>query len=250
MLGGITMKVRIFLIALLLIGASCQKNAPTNSSTKSLAATSNVVVKDAIPIRVVESTYTVSDTYGSVFVKWAAVIENPNTELYGVFPTVTVTARDESGSVITTDELVLGELPPGLKMACSGQLSATEVPATVEFKPSKVEWKPTKTRADDYKTFGVDKPRITSSGRDLFQVAGDISNPYSQDIDMVRVVVLLRDSDDKLIGGDTAYVDGLRANGSKPFEVKYINVKGKPAVNEISVYPHGTATWNSLAAPK
>lgn len=242
------MKLGILLTVILLMAISCQRSVSNESTTKSTSTTTNAATKDAVPFRVAESTYFVSNTYGSIFVKWAAVIENPNAELYGLFPAVTVTARDETGAVIATNDLVLGELPPGVKIACSGQLSAASVPATVEIKPSKVEWKPTKTRADDYQTFGVDKPRMTLSGRDLFQVTGDISNPYSKDIDIVRVVVLLRDSDGKLIGGDTAYVDGLPANGSKPFEVKYINVKGKPIVNEVAVYPHGSTTWNSLAA--
>jgi hypothetical protein len=244
------MKKRILLIAILLIGTSCQKNASTDSTTKSTSTSTNAVVKDAVPFRVVESTYAVSNKFGDVFVKWAAVIENPNLELYGVFPAVTITARDESGAVIGTDDLVLGELPPGLKISCSGQLSATAVPATVEIKPSKVEWKPTKTRADDYRVFGIEKSRMTSSGKDIFQVTGDVTNPYDKEIDSLRVVILLRDSEGKLIGGDTTYVDALPASGSRPFEVKYISVKGKPVVNEIFVYPHGLATWNSLATPK
>jgi len=135
-------------------------------------------------------------------------------------------------------------------MAVTGQLSSKGVPTTVEIEPAKVEWKPTKTRADDYKPFGVEKTRMTSSGKDYFEVSGDITNPYERDIESISVVVLLRDAEGKLVGGDTGYVNGLSAKGNRPFEVKYIRVKGKPVSHEVSVYPHGLTSWNSLAAAK
>jgi len=244
------MKLGVLLTIILLMATSCQKNISTDSTTKSTSTSTNAAAKDAFPFRVVESVYAVSDTFGDVYVKWAAVIENPNPELYGVFPAITVTARDDSGAVIGTQDSVLFELPPGLKMAVTGQLSSTAVPATVEIKPAKVEWKPTRTRADDYKPFGVEKTRMTSSGRDYFQVTGDITNPYDKELESISVVVLLRDAEGKLVGGDTTYVNGLAANGGRPFEVKFIRVKGKPTSHEISVYPHGLTSWNSLAAPK
>ena len=237
-------------MTILLMATSCQKSVPTNSTTRSTSTTTNVTTKDALPFRVVESVYPVSDTFGNVYVKWAAVIENPNVELYGIFPTISVTARDEAGAVISTQDSVLFELPPGLKMAVTGQLSSTAVPTTFEIKPAKVEWKPTKTRADDYKLFGVEKASMSASGKNLFQVTGDITNPYDKDIESIAVVVLLRDATGKLVGGDTGYVTGLSANGSRPFEVKYIQVKGKPVSHEVSGYPHGITSWNSLVAPK
>jgi hypothetical protein len=235
----------LFTTLFLLMMTSCQKGTLTDSA-KSTSTSANSSVKEAVPFRVVESAYAVSD----VFIKWAAVIENPNAELYGVFPAITVTARDDSGAVIGTQDSVLFELPPGLKMAVTGQLSSTVVPATIEIKPAKVEWKPTRTRANDYKPFGVEKVRMTASGKEYFQVTGDVTNPYDKELESISIVVLLRDTEGKLVGGDTTYVDGLAANGSRPFEVKFIRVKGKPASQEISVYPHGLTSWNSLAAPK
>lgn len=244
------MRQRLLLTAIfLLITTSCQK-APVTDTTKSTSTSANSSAKEAVPFRVVESAYAVSDTYGDVFVKWAAVVENPNEELYGVFPAIAVTARDDSSAVLGTQDTVLFELPPGLKMAVTGQLSLAAVPAAIEIKPAKVEWKPTRTRADDYKPFGVEKVRMTGSGKDYFQVTGDVTNPYDKELESISVVVLLRDTEGKLLGGDTAYVQGLAANGSRPFEVKFIRVKGKPASQEISVYPHGLTSWNSLAAPK
>ena len=248
--GVIVMRNGLLITALLLLmTTSCQKS-PLTDSTKSTSTSANSSVKEAVPFRVVESAYAVSNSFGDVFVKWAAVVENPNSELYGVFPAISVTARDDPGAVIGTQDSVLFELPPGLKMAVTGQLSSTAVPATIEIKPAKIEWKPTRTRADDYKTFGVEKVRMTASGKEYFQVTGDVTNPYDKDLESISVVVLLRDAEGKLVGGDTAYVNGLAAKGSRPFEVKFIRVKGKPASQEISVYPHGLTSWNSLAAPK
>lgn len=129
-------------------------------------------------------------------------------------------------------------------------MAKAEATATTEIKPAKVEWKPTRTRADDYKPFGAKNIRMSASGKEHFQVTGDILNPYDKELESVSVVVLLRDAEGKLVGGDTAYVQGLEANGSRPFEVKFIQAKDKPTSQEITVYPHGSTSWNSLAAPK
>jgi len=85
------MKLGILLTVILLMATSCQKTPSTESPTKSTSVASNAASKDAIQFRVVESIYPISDSFGDVYVKWAAVIENPNAELYGVFPTISIT---------------------------------------------------------------------------------------------------------------------------------------------------------------
>jgi hypothetical protein len=247
------MKIKILLFFLVLtLCLSCQQSKSVVTNTQSASTTKSVIADDASQFKVSESFYDMSVSGGN-FVKWAAVIENPNEAAYGLFPTVTVTARDENGLVVGTEDQVLRELPPGIRIAWAGQMSVTKPPKTVEITPLKVnEWRSTRTRATDYLTFQTDKVNITPEQyqKNVYKVTGDVSNPYENDIDQLAVVVLLRSEDGKLIGGGTGYVSLLPAKGSRPFSVNFISAKEKPQKTEVFAFPRGSVSWNSIVKIK
>ena len=239
-----------FLLGSILFSANCQQkkqdvNLPPSSST-----TENRPQKEKQPFKVTESGYKIISGFDDYFLKWFVILENPNTDLYGVFPTLTITARDENGVILGTEDQVLSELPPGTKIAFAGQISTTKQPKTVEFTPSKVEWKETITKPSDYLPFQVEKINFSSSGKNTATVSGDIKNPYSEDIDQLAVTSLLRNEEGKLIGGSTTFVDSLPANGSRPYSDKYVDVNEKATKAEVFVMPWGTTTWNQVVSKK
>src|SRR4051812_37474002 len=92
---------------------AAHSNSPT---TPSSAPSAEVNAAEAVPFKITDSAYALVPDMadaGSYYVKWAAVIENPNEAFYGAFPKITVTALDGSGSVLGTDTQVLNALPPG-----------------------------------------------------------------------------------------------------------------------------------------
>jgi hypothetical protein len=242
---------KLFLIITILISfAGCQQK-PTEEQNVSSSTSNNVSpTNEPQPFKIVESTYKVESGFGSNFLKWAMILENPNLTSYGLFPAITITARDENGNIVGTEDQVLSEFPPGIKVAFASQLSLTKVPKTVDFTVSKVEWKNTATKPSDYIPFQVNKINFSLSGKNTATVSGDITNPYGKNIDQIAVTSLLRDDSGKLIGGSTTYVDALPANGSRPYSDKFVTVDGKPAKAEVFVMPWGIVSWNQIVSGK
>lgn len=183
----------------------------------------------------------------TVFVIWTAIIENPNPDFYGEFPTITVTARDANGLVVGTTDQVLHELPPGGRVAFSSQLTATKVPTTVEFSASKTRWQRTDTKPSDYPPFtarGVSVvPTDTPS---VYTVTGEIVNPYGSEVDQLSVTALFRDASGKLLGGAGTFLNDLPAGGSRPFELNRYYVPGSVARVEIVATTWGSARLYQL----
>lgn len=245
------MKIQATLYFLILaLCLSCQQSKSDSTNTNSASTTKNVSKKEASQFRVVESVYNVESAFDDSYLKWAAIIENPNQDAYGLFPTITITARDENGAVVGTEDQVLQELPPGTKIAWAGQLTVTKPPKTVEIVPLKVEWRNTETKAADYLAFQTDKINISSQAKNSYKVTGDVKNPYDKEIDQLAVVVLLRSEDGKLLGGGTGFVDTLSAKASRPFSVDYIGAKEKAQKTEVFAFPWGQVSWNSVSGIK
>lgn len=244
------MKTILLFIALFCFGLfiACQRESPekqANSSSQS--NTSKVLPENIQPGKIVESVYKVESNFGDHFLLWAAIIENPNTNLYGLFPVITITARDEKGNVVGTEDHTLSEFPPAKKIAFAGQVTLTNLPKTVEFTFTKVEWRNTQLSSEDYLPFPVEKLQ-TVNNRTRFTVSGDVNNPYSKDVESVAITTLLRDESGKLIGGGTSYLNTLPAKSSRPYTDRMVWSIGKPSKTEVFVSPSGSiASWNKIA---
>jgi hypothetical protein len=178
----------------------------------------------------------------TVFVLWTAVIENPNTDFYGEFPTITITARDANGLVIGTEDQVLNELPPGGTVAFSSQMTATKVPATVGFSAAKTRWQRTDTKPSDYPAFTSRGISVTPTDTpSVYTVTGEIVNPYGSEVDQLSVTALFRDASGKLLGGAGEFLNNLPARGSRPFEFNRYYVPG--SVSRVEIVAN---TWGSV----
>lgn len=215
------------------------------------APTSRTALVPAVPqqFTVTESAYNLMPQPGGMgkyYVEWVVVLNNPNSALYGLFPVVTVTARDDSGVVLGTQDQTLSDLPPGTTIAFAGQIDATAQPSKVEFTPGKVQWQPTKTTATDYKPFTVANLTIKPDPIYGYVVSGDVANPYGQGVDLA-VTALLRDDAGKLVGRHTAFVNGVAANGSHPFSAETGKTATPATRADVLAMPWGGVTWNKLA---
>ena len=54
-------------------------------------------------------------------------------------------------------------------------------------------------------------------------LVGEVYNPNDYNIEFVTVIVLYRDADGALLGGEMGYCDAIRAGGTAPFEVTLMN---------------------------
>lgn len=205
------------------------------------------------PFEIVESATNVSSSPvgGQFYVQWVALLRNPNTDLFGAFPTVSVTARDVQGAVVGTDDQVLESFPPGATIAFASQVTASAQPDKVELTYKRVEWVKTQTKPVDYPPFTAEKVSFRPDRVAGFTVSGDLRNPYSKPVDELAVTALVRDSGGKLLGGRTAFVEGLPAGGTVPFSFTTGAVQGTATKVDIVAIPWGGApnTWNKLAMP-
>lgn len=229
----------VLLFCVALIG--CQPPAANQTKSNSAPGTTKPTGPDpstAKPFVVKESAFVVhaSKLDDSVYLYWMAILQNPNADMFGDFPHLIITARDETGTVVGTEDMVFDEFTPGGTIAHSGQITVTKAPKTVDFAPSKTDWKAAAKPASAY-------PAITTSGVSMkpdqmaggYIVVGEFANPYPVPLDEVAVTALFRDDAGKLIGGGTTYVDNAAASASRAFSVNNVSVEGKAAKVEVIV---------------
>lgn len=211
----ITMVIAFALCCLTACGGSSE-------STDSDAGESGSADKaKAVDVEIVESGYSMAD---DSYMVYGFVIENPSEDTAYEFPKVIITAYDENGDVLATEEQTMNKIQPGEKQAfgsvvdCNGQ-----DPDKVEFvaesgdaispsddaiKSSDLEISGTNERTDD-----IGETSIT----------GKVKNNTQSDTDSVGVTVLFK-KDGKIVYGTTTYVDNLGAGKEKAFEVSEYEV--------------------------
>ena len=187
-------------------------------------------------LKLVDCGYSYIDGY----LYYAVVIKNPNEDIMMEFPSLRITARDEEGNVIATEDQTFGEIHAGqtFEYASLG-LELSEAPTNVDFEILPF---------DDYGIIEEDSSEyanikkltvnnVTASVDSIGwpTYSGEIVNDNEYDISSVAVSVLYRDSDNKLIGGDTTYVDNVVANGKTPFTLDVMTDQFKYESYEIFV---------------
>jgi hypothetical protein len=208
----------------------------------------------AKPFEISESEYRISSSLGDTYVHWTAIIRNPNTDVYGIFPTLSITGRDSAGKVVGTEDQVLDSLPPGGTIAFSSQVSMTEKPAKVEIAYKSIDWYDTKTAPDDYPPFAVADTRYKKQQLGGLVVTGEVSNPYEYAVDSLAATALFRDADGTLVGGTTSFLEDLPASGTMPLQLEELGGRtppGKVKSAEVLVSTWSDPeTWNQLAQGK
>ncbi len=183
-------------------------------------------------IEVLEQGYTVFDE-DTPYVSFGVVLENANPSIHvGAFVTVTVTLLGADGEVITTqDELVRNALP-GQRFATGGTMFDSDGVESMEVAVS-TDW----TEID----FGVghftfDKVRYRSDEYES-RATGTVKCTFDEDPEDVSVVAIFRSKADKIVGGDTTYVDTVRCDKGSAFEVTSLGRLGRASKAEMFATP-------------
>lgn len=209
-----------------------QKSSDASGSSKGEPA-KNGEIK---PLEIVESAYFLLDGHDEYYIQYAFVIKNPNTDKAVYLPKVRLTARDASGNVLGTRDIVgLSVLPESSWISAFQGPSVESEPATVEFEviaPDDYHWK----SPESIKYFG--KPlSVENLSKGKKKITGEVSNPNDFDIGSVAVIILYRDENGMLIAGDTEYTDKVTSGGKVPFEIS-ISYRDYVTDNfEVYAYP-------------
>lgn len=177
-------------------------------------------------LSIVDSGWCFEDGYIYYSVK---IKNNSETKTYE-FPSFRVTAYDENGEVLGSEEQTMSEIKAGettgyASLGCETSKKPDKV--DIEIIEETDKWiyddegehpgliqmtaKDTKLRKDD-----MGYPIIT----------GKIVNENEEVVESAAVSVLFKDKDGKLIGGETTFVDGIKAKGETPFELNTMSTFG------------------------
>lgn len=139
------------------------------------------------------------------------------------YPEFRIVVRDSEGGLISSDSQVLNILYPGQDTMYGGMGMSVEGenPAIIEieFVEPDGDWHfvdPTSTDYPNYEPIVIDSSRLKNDGN----IVGELVNPNPYDIGNVAITVLFRDSDGKLLAGDTTFVDGAKSNTKIAFEIR------------------------------
>ena len=172
---------------------------------------------ERLPLEIIETGYGFA-TWNESSLSYGIVLYNPNSEALE-FPSFRITARRENNSIIGTDEKVLNIIYPNQTLTI-GDIAFRVIPDevhTVEFEvlePSDWNW-----TTGTFVEFEAINLHLSETGRDGYNVTGEISNPNDRAFDRLRIDLIIRDSGGQIVGGDLTFVDGPSANGTVPFQI-------------------------------
>lgn len=195
---------------------------------------SNVVIKESdLDLRIIDAGYSISDGY----LFFGVILHNfSESKPYG-YPTIRFTARNASGNIIGTGDHVVGTIYPGQDYADANLgFELNEEPAVVEFDLSLPEYDSTPEHATYIPLEVVGVSEKTGEFNDRSYL-GEVINHNDYDLSGAAIVVLFRNTDGALIGGDTGYPSGtLGKNSSIPFNV-FCMSNANYASYEVSAHP-------------
>lgn len=189
-------------------------------------------------LRVVEGGYSINGSY----VNYGVILENPNSNAIFEYPTITVTAYDQNGDVLATDEVTLNNVLPNEKYAYGGELYCHgETPSSLKLHGDADA--PTKSftayiQPNEFRISGTNT-RTEEDGRKI--ITGTITNTSNMNTDSVEVTALFR-KDGKIKFGCTTYVNNLDAGEAKGFEFYAMDGEGKtPDYDSYEITAHDDA---------
>lgn len=175
----------------------------------------------SVDVKLVESGYTMAE---DSYMKYGFVIENPSEDIAYEFPKVIITAYDENGDVLATEEHTMNKIQPGERQAfgsvidCNGQ-----DPDKVDFvaeSGEKISPSDDAIRSSDLEISGTNE-RTDEYGDT--SITGKVKNNSKSDTDSVGVTVLFK-KEGKIVLGTTTYVDNLSAGQEKAFDLSEYDV--------------------------
>jgi len=192
---------------------SPQTTAPASSGSGNQA----VAPSTPADLKLVESGYTVTD---SGYILYAVCIENPNADKAAEFPVISVVGKDAGGAILFSDDWTLGEVLPGEKAFYATSAGNGVAPASVEISLNVDSKKWKSESAYPAGIYSFENVNLIEGGFDQ-SITGQIT--LTQDNDKFKepmIVVVFRDANGKLIGGESTYLSNeLTAGKAAAFDI-------------------------------
>jgi hypothetical protein len=206
--------------------SNSNSNSGDNTNSSRVASSSNANTKPTEqPLQIVDHGCALSSTLGdTAYIDFCGMIYNPNASLIVEFPKLLVTVKNGDGSILATDSQTGYLIQPGDTITLCGTFAMPIADLTddaviyydIEWGDFYSESASAFRRA---KTTDFVVSNISERNGSWNYITGEITNNYSENIDMVDVVVILR-KDGEIVYIDHTYVDSVKAGQTKAFEFK------------------------------
>jgi hypothetical protein len=168
------------------------------------------------------------DEFGVTF---GLVTQNPNPNFAIEDAKYSATAYANDGSVLFVNGGYFDLILPGDRMVAGGvfYLDSGEEIAGIDYRVRAGEF----VETDPIPLLGAENINYLADEYSP-TVTGEVLNPFSWDLEDVRVWAILYDEDDKIVGSGYDYVEFIPANGKAATE---IYVDGRPDPARVELYP-------------
>lgn len=193
-------------------------DAGIDSST--IGATSSDVARAQEALEIVESGWSVSD---SGYVHYALAFSNTSDDLTIEYPEILITGRDADGAIVFADTQVLSVIFPGQTFVYGSQAGNGTKPATVEFALGRLQDYGVHKERGRASVFEVKNLKEGRSSLDSPSFTGEVTFIEKGDEPLpsgdIRLSLILRDGDGRIVFGETGFVTCPAEGESVPFEI-------------------------------
>lgn len=162
------------------------------------------------------------------------ILNNPSADTVIEMPAFRVTAYDESGKILGSEERILSVIYPKQDFVDQGTL------IEVSKKPHKIDV--TVLEPEDYNitdASAMDHPEHKQMvgqniSVDSNKITGELFNPNNYKIDSAMITVVFRDGNGNIVSSESEFVDQIPANGKIPFDISLAS--DAKTTNNIAVY--------------
>lgn len=219
--------------------SSVESSTPskTSESDNVTIITTTAAEEEQQPIISDSGWYSSQTSFGDMYVYYGVKINNPNVSKTMSFPTLTITAKDENGTILSSENQVFFNIMPGDTISYGGFISCSAAPQTVEFGVSCSDFENTTENSDPYTSdFSFSNVSEVPGNYDRTKVTGEITNNFNDNVDMAAVTILYKNNG-AIVSGYTSFVDNLVTGQTIPFELEPYDV---PEHTEIEI---SAQTW-------
>jgi len=200
--------------------AEATQTATPSAPTPTAAAPSPTVRVTATPspaaqeIAVVGSGFSIDE---EGYYSYGVILANLSTGKAAERVDINIGFYDEGGGVVATESDTVAVIFPGQRAAVAG-FSSTEgarpVQMKVQVRPT--DWSSWDKAKPDFATTNVGVTPREYSG---LVVTGEVANPFTKDLEDVKLVAIFYDAAGNITGGASTYQDFIPAGTSSPFEI-------------------------------
>lgn len=171
---------------------------------------------ELLPIEIKEFGYNLSNGY----LNYGIILHNPNQTIAYDYPVFRISAYDSDGILLGTEDITLSIIYPSQTFAYAFQsFKCEKEPTDVQVEVLDSEKRNIRNVSTLNRPNHVPFEISYATKRDD-KLVGEVVNPNKDyDYSQVSVSVIFRDDDNKICGGNTTFINNVKATSTVPFEM-------------------------------